>query len=160
MRAQPARTAQAKNARGKSEQIAGGPRRTVASLPPQPGQRPDQNGSAPDHARSAIGQIVRAAASHKFGRSVKRGMARELHISKNRKIGVELNGDAAGGNITVPTINFTVNSPDSDGFRRSRAQIEADLARAGQRSLGKNGEGVQYERLRIRRRAVASWNVR
>jgi hypothetical protein len=56
-----------------------GPRRTVASLPPQPGQRPDQNGIAPDHARSAIGRIFRAAASHKFGRSVKRGMAREPH---------------------------------------------------------------------------------
>jgi hypothetical protein len=66
-------------------------------------------------------------------------LAREPHISQNRKIGVELNGDAAGGDTTAQTINFTVNSPDSDGFRRSRAQIEADLARAGQRSLGKNG---------------------
>lgn len=62
-----------------------------------------------------------------------------IPLSKGRKIGVELNGDAAGGNTTVQTINFTVNSPDADGFRCSRAQIEADLARAGQRSLGKNG---------------------
>jgi len=64
-----------------------------------------------------------------------------IPLSKGRKIGVELNGDPAGGSTgpTVQNINFNVATPNADSFRKSRSQVEADLARAGNRGLRKNG---------------------
>ncbi|WP_444454084.1 tyrosine-type recombinase/integrase [Rhodobacter capsulatus] len=65
-----------------------------------------------------------------------------IPLSKGRKIGVELNGDSAAGGSTGPTvqnINFQVTTPNPDAFRKSRSQVEADLARAGNRGLRKNG---------------------
>lgn len=54
---------------------------------------------------------------------------------------MELNGDPAGGSTgpTVQNINFQVTTPNPDAFRKSRSQVEADLARAGNRGLRKNG---------------------
>ena len=62
-----------------------------------------------------------------------------IPLSKGRKIGVELNGDGAGGTVIHQPQTFNISTPDADSFRRSKTQIAADMARAGQSALGKNG---------------------
>ncbi|MGV8953258.1 MAG: hypothetical protein ACOH2M_19330, partial [Cypionkella sp.] len=63
-----------------------------------------------------------------------------IPLSKGRKIGVELNGDGAGGNGgTVQNFTWNVQTPDADSFRKSQTQIAADAARAGQFASRKNG---------------------
>ncbi|MES2666627.1 MAG: phage tail tape measure C-terminal domain-containing protein [Pseudomonadota bacterium] len=58
---------------------------------------------------------------------------------RSGKVPVELGG-ATGGTSTVQNINMYVSGvTDLDSFRKSRTQVEAGLARAGQRSLAKNG---------------------
>ena len=63
-----------------------------------------------------------------------------IPLSKGRKIGVELNGDNAGGGgkAIVQNIEFRIQTPDSDSFRRSKKQVAADMAAAGQRALRQN----------------------
>ncbi|MBJ2154043.1 hypothetical protein JC607_24710 [Paracoccus sp. IB05] len=60
-----------------------------------------------------------------------------IPLSRGRKIGVELNGDSGGGGSApiIQHMNFTVNSPNPDAFRRSEKQIAADMASAGQRAV-------------------------
>lgn len=62
-----------------------------------------------------------------------------IPLSKGRKIGVELNGDSAGGGtiINAPQ-TITINTPDADSFRRSRKQVASDMARAGQAAVRQN----------------------
>ena len=46
---------------------------------------------------------------------------------------------SAGGTVIHQPQTFNISTPDADSFRRSKTQIAADMARAGQRALGKNG---------------------
>ena len=63
-----------------------------------------------------------------------------IPLSKGRKIPVEMNGSgAAGSGGNVQNFNWSIQTPDADSFRKSQDQISADMARAGQRSLTKNG---------------------
>ena len=63
-----------------------------------------------------------------------------IPLSKGRKIPVEMNGSgAAAGGGNVQNFNWSIQTPDADSFRKSQDQISADMARAGQRSLTKNG---------------------
>ena len=62
-----------------------------------------------------------------------------IPLSRGRKIGVEMSGDSAGGKVINMPQTFNITTPDADSFRRSKTQIAADMARAGQNALGKNG---------------------
>ena len=46
---------------------------------------------------------------------------------------------SAGGTVIHQPQTFNISTPDADSFRRSKTQIAADMARAGKRSLQKNG---------------------
>ncbi|MDP3196144.1 phage tail length tape measure family protein [Tabrizicola sp.] len=62
-----------------------------------------------------------------------------IPLSKGRKIGVELNGDSAGGGQTVvQNMSFNFPNSDADSFKRSKSQVAADMASAGQRAAQKN----------------------
>lgn len=58
-----------------------------------------------------------------------------IPLSGNRKVPVEMQG-GGGDNINV---NFVVNSPNPDSFRRSQSQIENDVLSALQRARSRNG---------------------
>lgn len=62
-----------------------------------------------------------------------------IPLSRNRKIGVELNGDSAGGGtvINMPQ-TFHIQATDADSFKRSQKQVAADMASAGQRAVRQN----------------------
>jgi len=60
-------------------------------------------------------------------------------LSGGRKIPVELgDAEAGGGKVINQNFAFSIQSPDADSFRRSRQQIEADMAMSGQRAMRKN----------------------
>ena len=62
-----------------------------------------------------------------------------IPLSKGRKIGVELNGGTStGGTVINAPQTITINTPDADSFRRSKKQVAADLAVAGQRAVRQN----------------------
>ncbi len=62
-----------------------------------------------------------------------------IPLSKGRKIGVELNGDNAGsGQTVVQNMSFNFPNSDADSFKRSKSQVAADMASAGQRAAQKN----------------------
>ncbi|WP_175497562.1 phage tail tape measure C-terminal domain-containing protein [Roseivivax halotolerans] len=61
-----------------------------------------------------------------------------IPLTKGRKVPVEMS-DAGHSSGVVQNFNWTVHSPDADSFRRSKDQISADMARAGQRAIQKNG---------------------
>jgi hypothetical protein len=61
-----------------------------------------------------------------------------IPLSRGRKIPVEM-GEAGGGTIINAPQTITINTPDADSFRRSRKQVAADMARAGQGALKQNG---------------------
>ena len=59
-------------------------------------------------------------------------------LSCGRKIPFDL-GDSSGAKVINMPQTFSITTPDADSFRRSKTQIAADMARAGQNALGKNG---------------------
>jgi hypothetical protein len=63
-----------------------------------------------------------------------------IPLSRGRKIGVELNGDSAGGGggTTIVNQSFNISTPDADSFRKSQKQVAADMASAGQRAVSQN----------------------
>lgn len=62
-----------------------------------------------------------------------------IPLSKGRKIPVEMGENGGGGtHISMPQV-FNISTPDADSFRKSRDQVAADMAKAGQRAMRKNG---------------------
>ncbi|GHC22732.1 hypothetical protein GCM10007291_22620 [Gemmobacter nanjingensis] len=62
-----------------------------------------------------------------------------IPLSRGRKVGVELNGGTStGGTVINAPQTITINTPDADSFRRSKKQVAADLAVAGQRAVRQN----------------------
>lgn len=58
-------------------------------------------------------------------------------LSSGRNIRVELRGDQGGKTINAPQ-DITINTPDADSFRKSRQQLAAEMAMAGQQALNTN----------------------
>lgn len=61
-----------------------------------------------------------------------------IPLSKGRKIPVEMGDAGGGGSTTVVNQSFNIQTSDADSFRRSRKQIAADMASAGQSAVRQN----------------------
>lgn len=59
-------------------------------------------------------------------------------LSRGRKIPVELGDSAGGGNTVVQNMSFSFPNADIESFRRSRKQVAADMASAGQVAVRQN----------------------
>lgn len=58
-----------------------------------------------------------------------------IPLSKGRKIPVDMGDSAGGGNNTSINQTFNITTNDADSFRRSKKQVAADMAEAGQRAV-------------------------
>jgi hypothetical protein len=61
-----------------------------------------------------------------------------IPLSRGRKVPVELTAGSSRANGGGTTINFNVNSPDADSFRKSKQQVMTDLHGAATRSFARN----------------------
>ncbi|WP_417676739.1 phage tail tape measure C-terminal domain-containing protein [Pseudodonghicola sp.] len=103
--------------------------------------------TAPANYANAPLRVFQNAPHYAQGTTNTSGIPAVLHpneavipLSKGRKIPVELGGSAAGDGGTVINMpqTFNVTATDADSFRRSRDQIAADMASAGQKAARKN----------------------
>lgn len=62
-----------------------------------------------------------------------------IPLSRGRSIPVELNEGAGAGTYINAPQNITILTSDADSFRRSKTQVAAQMAAAGQQALRQNG---------------------